>query len=155
MKKILLLSLSLSFSLFAAPLPSNNEINVNTIYKTCLTCHGDNFEKRALEQSKIVKDMSLTDIKKALFAYKEKKYGGDMKEVMELQVEKIPYKDLVIIANKIKSSKVVSFKEKKDMLSKPLKNLLTCINVSKTDKDLKKCSSTSKRYLKVFSSIKF
>ncbi len=51
----------------------------------CVSCHGVDFEKRALGVSKIVKGMSEKEIKKALDGYK-KGQGGSLKEIMMQEV---------------------------------------------------------------------
>ena len=51
----------------------------------CVSCHGVDFEKSALGVSKIVKNMSEKEIKKALDRYK-KGMGGPMKELMIQEV---------------------------------------------------------------------
>jgi len=60
----------------------------------CAGCHGQHFEKSALGQSKIVKDMSLKDIMKALKGYKEGTYGGAMKKVMTDQLKNMKTSDI-------------------------------------------------------------
>jgi cytochrome c-type protein NapB len=54
--------------------------------KACAACHGVSFEKKAMNVSKIVKDMSKEDIIKALKGYKDGSYGGSMKALMKGQV---------------------------------------------------------------------
>jgi len=51
----------------------------------CVSCHGLDFEKKALGQSRIVRKMSESEIKKALDGYKAGK-GGPMKELMIQEV---------------------------------------------------------------------
>ncbi len=51
----------------------------------CVSCHGVDFEKKALGVSKIVKDMSEKEIKSALDGYKRGE-GGRMKNVMIREV---------------------------------------------------------------------
>ncbi len=51
----------------------------------CVSCHGVDFEKKALGVSKIVKDMNESQIKASLDGYKAGK-GGSMKEVMMQEV---------------------------------------------------------------------
>ena len=60
----------------------------------CAGCHGQYFEKAALGKSKIVKDMSLKDIVKALKGYKAGTYGGAMKQVMVNQVKNLKESDI-------------------------------------------------------------
>jgi len=68
----------------------------------CKGCHGQNFEKKAMGKSKVVKNMSKADIIKALKGYKAGSYGGAMKKTMEAQVKKLSNKDIKAIATKIK-----------------------------------------------------
>jgi len=51
----------------------------------CVSCHGVDFEKKALGVSKVVKDMTEAQIKASLDGYKAGK-GGSMKEVMMQEV---------------------------------------------------------------------
>jgi len=58
-----------------------------TVYKACSSCHGAKGEKAALGKSKIIKDMSASEIETALLGYKNKTYGGAMKGLMEGQIK--------------------------------------------------------------------
>jgi len=51
----------------------------------CVSCHGVDFEKKALGVSRVVKDMNESEIKEALDGYKAGK-GGPMKELMMAEV---------------------------------------------------------------------
>jgi len=51
----------------------------------CVSCHGVDFEKKALGVSKVVKDMSEEEIKASLDGYK-KGLGGKMKDIMIKEV---------------------------------------------------------------------
>jgi len=66
----------------------------------CAGCHGKDFEKKAMNVSKIVKDMSKEDIVAALKGYKEDK-GGAMKAIMKGQVAKLSDADIDAIATQI------------------------------------------------------
>jgi len=66
----------------------------------CAGCHGKDFEKKAMNVSKIVKDMSHADIVTALKGYKEDK-GGAMKAIMKGQVAKLSDADIDEIATAI------------------------------------------------------
>ena len=68
----------------------------------CQGCHGKDFEKKAMGKSKVVKDMSKSEIIKALKGYKAGTYGRVMKKTMEAQVKKLSDKDIEAIASKIK-----------------------------------------------------
>ena len=67
----------------------------------CAACHGKDFEKKAMNVSKIVKDMSKDDIVKALKGYKDGSYGGTMKAVMAGQAKKLSDTDIEEIATSI------------------------------------------------------
>ncbi len=67
----------------------------------CAGCHGANFEKKALNVSKIVKDLSKDEIIAALKGYKDGSYGGAMKGTMKGQVANLSDKDIEDIANQI------------------------------------------------------
>ena len=72
---------------------------VNTA--ACAGCHGKDFEKVAMGQSKIVKDMTKADIEKALKGYKDGSYGHSaMKGVMAGQAKKLSDEDIKAIAEK-------------------------------------------------------
>jgi len=83
MKKIIVLLFITCVAAFAA---------VNTA--ACAGCHGKNFEKSAMNKSKIVADMSKEDVSKALLGYKTGTYGGPMKKMMQMQVSKYSDEEL-------------------------------------------------------------
>jgi cytochrome c-type protein NapB len=68
----------------------------------CAGCHGQNFEKKAMGVSKVVKDMSKDDVIKALKGYKAGNYGGAMKGIMKGQVAALSDADIEAIASSIK-----------------------------------------------------
>jgi cytochrome c-type protein NapB len=68
----------------------------------CKGCHGQQFEKKAMGTSKIVKDMSKEDIVKALKGYKDGSYGGSMKGIMKGQVASLSDADMAAMADEIK-----------------------------------------------------
>ncbi len=55
---------------------------------TCVGCHGKNFEKPAMNISRVVKDLKAKEIRKALKGYKDGSHGGSMKDVMNKQISK-------------------------------------------------------------------
>jgi len=69
----------------------------------CKGCHGQQFEKKAMGKSKVVKDMSEADIVKALKGYKDGSYGGAMKGIMKGQVASLSDADIAALAKEIKS----------------------------------------------------
>ena len=69
--------------------------------KGCTGCHGANFEKSAMNKSKIVKDMSKEEIETALKGYKAGTYGGAMKGIMKGQASKMSDEDITAVAESI------------------------------------------------------
>jgi len=92
MKRKYLLMLLTTLSLSANILQNTN----------CINCHGKHFEKSALNQSKIVKDMTQNEIEKALIGYKLGTYGKGLKGIMKGQLLKFNENELKIIAKYIK-----------------------------------------------------
>jgi len=78
----------------------------------CIGCHGSQFEKAAMGKSKIVKDMSESDIITALKGYKDGSYGGAMKSMMVGQVSALSEEDIKSIATSIKDAKATAPTEK-------------------------------------------
>ena len=72
-----------------------------TAYKKCVACHGANGEKVALGKSKIIKDMTKTEIEDSLLGYQNGTYGGPMKGLMTGQVRALSKTDIKDIANLI------------------------------------------------------
>jgi len=68
----------------------------------CKGCHGQDFEKKAMNVSKVVKDMSKEDIVKALKGYKDGSYGGAMKGIMKNQISKFDDAGIEALAEEIK-----------------------------------------------------
>ncbi len=68
----------------------------------CAGCHGANFEKKALNVSKVVKDLTKEEIVTALKGYKAGTYGGAMKTVMQGQVAKLDDAAIEALAAEIK-----------------------------------------------------
>ena len=68
----------------------------------CAGCHGANFEKAAMGQSKIVKDLKKDEIVTALKGYKAGTYGhSPMKAVMQGQAKNLSDADIEAIATQI------------------------------------------------------
>ncbi len=68
--------------------------------KACAGCHGADFEKKAMNVSKVVKEMSKADIEKALHGYKDGTYGGAMKAIMAGQAKALDDAKIKAIAEK-------------------------------------------------------
>ena len=93
MKKILLTVLvigSMSYSFAGYNMP------------VCKGCHGQNFELKAMGQSKVVKDMSKDEIVTALKGYKDGSYGRNLAATMKGQVMNLTDEDIDALANEIK-----------------------------------------------------
>ncbi len=73
--------------------------------KACLSCHGQNFERKALGKSKVVSDMTFDDINASLIGYKNGTYGGSMKGMMKGQVSKYSDAELTEMATEISKGK--------------------------------------------------
>ena len=69
---------------------------------SCTGCHGANFEKKAMNVSKVVKDMTKDEIVAALKGYKDGNYGGAMKGIMKGQASKFDDAGIEAIAAEIK-----------------------------------------------------
>lgn len=70
-------------------------------YSKCMGCHGANGEKKALNKSKVIKDMTKAELKDSLLGYQNGTYGGAMKGLMAAQVKNLSTADIDFIANKI------------------------------------------------------
>ena len=68
----------------------------------CAGCHGQNFEKKAMGKSLVVKDMSMKAIIHSLKGYKNGTYGDTMKAIMVAQVKNVKDSDLDAMAMLIK-----------------------------------------------------
>ncbi len=68
-------------------------------FRQCKGCHGQKGNLKALGTSKILTNMTTTEIIKALNGYKNNTYGGSMKELMKGQVESLSNQDIIDIAN--------------------------------------------------------
>lgn len=71
-------------------------------YGECQACHGINFEKHSLGESRIVSTMSVQAIEHALIGYKNGTYGHSQKELMQQQVKKYSIQELKKAAKEIK-----------------------------------------------------
>jgi len=81
----------------------DDPINFNP--SRCFTCHGSHWEKKALNVSNVVANMSSKDILSALRGYKNDTYGGKMKPVMKSQIKNFSDSDLVKISQFISENK--------------------------------------------------
>jgi len=79
--------------------------DANILFKKCSSCHGLNAEKKALNNSQVIKDWDASQIKDALHGYKDGTYGGKMKNAMISQVSTLSDKQIDILATHISSFK--------------------------------------------------
>ncbi len=86
MKKITLSITLAAVSLFAG----------ETEITSCMSCHGDFFEKSAMGYSRVVRDMSKEEIRTSLNGYLNDTYGGDKKFLMKLQLKRFDNIDSVV-----------------------------------------------------------
>jgi len=118
----------------------------NANIQKCAGCHGVNFEKPALGKSKVVKDMSLSQIKDALNGYKDGSYGGPMKGLMKAQLNGVKDVDGLAKAvyeinhkeKKLKDLIVVSHKGK---CQEKLEEINKCLDAADTKEDISKCKN--------------
>jgi len=115
----------------------------------CVSCHGVDFEKKALGVSKVVKGMSEKEIKMALDGYKKGK-GGSMKELMMQEVNLGVDTD-AMAADVYSETITLGFDEPNDefvfqkrLSVRTLDKLKKSINKADHKKDMKKISAQIK-----------
>lgn len=64
-------------------------LTANADYAVCAGCHGNSGEKQALGKSKVIKDMTPTELAKSLNGYKDGTYGGPLAGLMKGQVQNL------------------------------------------------------------------
>ena len=115
----------------------------------CVSCHGVDFEKKALGVSKIVKDMSELEIKAALDGYKNG-LGGSMKDLM-IQEVNLGVDTDAMAADVYNESRTPGFEEPSDefifqkrLSVRTLHKLKNNIKKADAEKDMKKIVSQIK-----------
>ena len=92
----------------------------------CIACHGKNFEKKALNVSKVVKEMSKEEIVAALKAYKAGTGGHTpMKATMQAQAKNLSDTDIEAIAEAIAGKSADSAKTTADKTAKKTEDSAT------------------------------
>jgi hypothetical protein len=134
-----------------------NILSSNTDINSCIECHGEYFEKKAMGQSLIVKNMSKEEIYKSLNGYKNKSYGGNMKNIMVNQLKNIS--DIEYISNKIYNinhkiknsiktpikneqielTNIEDFTERKLKCLEKTKKIINCMEIANNKKEMKNC----------------
>ena len=72
-----------------AKVATKTAISGKKLYNQCSSCHGINAQKKALNNSQIIKGWDAAKIETALNGYKDGSYGGAMKGIMKGQVSKL------------------------------------------------------------------
>ena len=134
MKKIILASFVVCVGLMAAESTTN--------LKSCMSCHGQKFEKKALGKSKIVSKLSEKEIATALRGYVDGTYGGSMKGIMKMQAQKIKDPDMAAKHIHMLSTGVNPKAAEKEMCLNKLESLKECVLNAKTDPEMQKCRTT-------------
>mgnify|MGYP003387162545 CR=1 FL=1 len=99
----LIITVLKSLVITSAILGSSALAEGETLYKQCASCHGVNAEKAALGKSKIIANMSESELMTAMNGYKDGSYGGDLKGLMKGQVIRFSSADISSLAKYISS----------------------------------------------------
>jgi cytochrome c553 len=91
MKKILFILLTSAIALCAT--------DIAALAKKCAACHGAQGEKKALNKSKIMKDLSKEEFISSLKGYQNGTYGGTMKNLMLPQVKDLSEEQIQALAD--------------------------------------------------------
>lgn len=76
-------------------------VDGKALYKACVSCHGADASKKALNKSQVIQGWSSQKIEDALAGYKEGTYGGSMKTLMQGQVKKLSEAEIKALADYI------------------------------------------------------
>ena len=86
----------------APPAPKATvSIDGEALYKTCISCHGANAEKKALNKSQVIQGWGIEKTVAALKGYKDGSYGGPMKGIMKPQVSNLSDDEIQALAEHI------------------------------------------------------
>jgi len=77
------------------------ELTGADIFKKCISCHGIDAGKKALNKSQVIKGWSSKKVLTALQGYKAGTYGSTMKGLMKTQVSKLSDAQLELVAKHI------------------------------------------------------
>jgi cytochrome c len=75
----------------------------NDTYKKCVSCHGANAEKKALNKSAVIAGWSASKIENALRGYKDGSYGKGLKAMMRAQVANMSDREIKSVSEYISS----------------------------------------------------
>jgi len=87
--------------IMAVILFSFNTVVMADAYQSCVKCHGENGELRALGRSKVISKMSKAEILSALKGYLNGSYGGPMSALMKGKIADLSEAQMVEISEKI------------------------------------------------------
>ena len=82
---------------------NSTEINGETIFNKCKSCHGSSAEKKALGASHVIEGWDVTKIEDALKGYQNGTYGGSMKNIMAAQAKGLSDEEITKVATYIHS----------------------------------------------------
>ena len=80
---------------------TNQKVTIEVNTDSCISCHGELFEKSAMGYSRIVNQMSKEDIIASMNGYKDGTYGGNMKALMAGQATKLSAQEIEAFAELI------------------------------------------------------
>jgi len=80
---------------------TNQKVTIEVNTDSCISCHGELFEKSAMGYSRIVNQMSKEDIIASMNGYKDGTYGGHMKALMAGQATKLSAQEIEAFAELI------------------------------------------------------
>jgi len=83
------------------PKPVVLKIDGAQLFSKCISCHGKNAEKKALNKSNVIKGWSTDKTITAINGYKDGSYGSSMKGVMKPQVSKLTEAEVQALAEYI------------------------------------------------------
>ena len=77
---------------------NTTEINGETIFNKCKSCHGSNAEKKALGTSHVIEGWDVIKIEDALKGYQNGTYGGSLKHIMAAQAKGLSDEEIKKVA---------------------------------------------------------
>jgi len=83
------------------PKPVVVKIDGAKLFAKCVSCHGQNAEKKALNKSNVIQGWSTDKTIAAINGYKDGSYGSSMKGVMKPQVAKLTKAEVQAVAEYI------------------------------------------------------
>ena len=78
---------------------ASSDVNGESLFKTCTSCHGAKGEKEALGKSQVIAGWDKERVIKALNGYKDGSYGGVMKGIMKPHVESKTPEQIEVLAD--------------------------------------------------------